>query len=280
MRHPAVAGMFYPRSESECRRLLDECLANAQAPQEAAVGGIVPHAGWVFSGPTAAKVIRALPSDLRDVVLFGAVHLRGVPGPALYPRGAWWTPLGPVEVDEELGKEICEACGDLLAQDAEAHEGEHSIEVQVPFLRYRFPAARIVPIAVPPCQSAAELGSRIGRTLAGRPGVAVLGSSDLTHYGPRYGFAPHGGGAAARKWVREVNDRAIIDVMLDLRADAVLAEFERHENACGPGAIAATLAAARAGGHAHGRLLEYTTSADVRPEWGGEDFVGYAGVIY
>lgn len=285
LRRPAVAGTFYPRGESECRALLDRCLEDAPTPSDtgaAAVAGIVPHAGWVFSGPTAGRVFTALrgPKPPRAFVLFGAVHVWGVRKPALYPAGAWWTPIGPVEVDEELAREVRDAAGDHLIVDADAHEGEHSLEVQVPFVRRLFPDARIVPVLVPPGPDVVPVGTRVGQALVGRDDVVVVGSTDLTHYGPRYGFTPQGTGAAALRWVRETNDRRMIELMQALRAEDVLPEFERHHNACGPGAIAATVAAARARGVPAGRLLQYTTSADVRPEWGREDFVGYAGVVF
>jgi hypothetical protein len=213
-------------------------------------------------------------------VLFGAVHVRGVRRPALYPEGAWWTPVGTVEVDADLAREIGEAAGAHLASDPGAHDGEHSLEVQVPFIRRLFPDARIVPILVPPGEDAVPLGERVGALLAGREGVAFLGSTDLTHYGPRYGFTPVGSGPEALRWAKEENDRSMIDLVRALRAEEVLSDFRRRHNACGPGAIAAAVAAARAQGAREVSLLEHITSAEVRPEWGGEDFVGYAGIVF
>jgi len=284
LRRPAVAGSFYPRGAEETRRLIEECLAGAPSPPagKRPVGGIVPHAGWVFSGPTAARVFHSLSGPLRPrtFVLFGAVHVWGVPRPALYAGEPWWTPLGPVEVDLELARDLGEAAGEHVIQDDEAHDREHSLEVQVPFLRFLFPEARIVPILVPPGLDAVPLGTRIGKRLAGRDDVVTLGSTDLTHYGPRYGFAPQGTGPAALDWVRGTNDRAMLDLMRGMRAEEIVPEASRHQNACGAGAIAATVAAARARGAADVSVVDYTTSADVRPEWGRENFVGYAGVLF
>jgi hypothetical protein len=188
--------------------------------------------------------------------------------------------MGPVEVDAELAAEVLRAASPELVADAEAHEGEHSLEVQVPFVRLLFPQARIVPILVPPGKDAVPLGERLGALLADRADVVCVGSTDLTHYGPRYGFTSHGTGTGALRWVREENDAAMIARMTRLEAEEVLPEFHERQNACGPGAIAATVAAARARGSREGTLLHYTTSADVKPAWGREDFVGYAAMLF
>jgi AmmeMemoRadiSam system protein B len=264
--------------------LIEECLAGASTPpaDQRPVGGIVPHAGWAFSGPTAAKVFYSFsgPVRPRTFVLFGAVHVWGVRRPALYSGDPWWSPLGPVEVDRDLARELAEAAGDQMIRDDEAHDGEHSLEVQVPFVRYLFPDACIVPILVPPGPDAVALGTRIGQFLASREDVMTVGSTDLTHYGPRYGFAPQGTGPAALAWVRGTNDRAMLDLMRGMQAEEVIPEASRHQNACGAGAIAAAVAAARARKAADVLVVDYTTSADVRPEWGCENFVGYAGVLF
>lgn len=286
LRRPAVAGSFYPREEAACRAALEGHLAEARLTSAAFTAaparvGVVPHAGWVFSGTTAASTFlafaRASPPP-RTFILLGAVHVPGVRHPSLYAdhEAAWWTPLGNVGLDLEV-------TGLLLAADAavgvvqpEAHEGEHSIEVQVPFVRLLFPEARIVPIAVPPTSSALRLGEALGAVLRQRPDVVVVASTDLTHYGPRYGFLPHGRGAAGRRWVRDTNDAEMLEAMTDLRAADVLTLSGLHHNACGPGALAAALQAARSCGAERGQCLAYTTSADARPDLGGEDFVGYA----
>jgi AmmeMemoRadiSam system protein B len=195
-RIPCVAGQFYQANPVACRKHLDELLAGEpQASTLAVLGGIVPHAGWVFSGPTAAQVFRAVAAGgaPETFVLLGADH-RGVAWkPTLYPSGSWATPLGDVPVDEELGKILQEAFGSDLLTSAEAHAGEHSLEVQVPFIRHLFPESRILPITVPPDGGAHLFGARLAQVLQKAPRrVVVLGSSDLTHYGPNYGFTPKG----------------------------------------------------------------------------------------
>jgi hypothetical protein len=284
VRQPAVAGRFYPADRARCIREIERCLPDSLPSDlpERIVGGIVPHAGWAFSGPTAAKVFSAIASQFTPdtVVLLSAMHARGASQPALYGSGAWRTPLGEAPVDEELAQVLLSTDGEFVDRPA-AHAGEHSAEVQVPFIQHLFPEAQILPIMMPPDQEAVSAGKVLGQTLAASDRrVVAVGTSDLTHYGPSfYGFAPAGTGQDALDWVRE-NDRRVIDLMLDLKARKIVPETTAHHNACGGGAIAATVAAARKLGAEEGVLLEYTTSYDVRPQGVPSDFVGYAAVVF
>jgi len=188
-------------------------------------------------------------------------------------------------VDERLAREILARTDDLLADDPRAHEQEHSIEVQVPFIQQLFPHAKIVPISVAPDSDAPEIGRRVALAIRNLEADAVcLGSTDLTHYGPAYGFTPKGVGEAALRWVRDENDRRIIDLMLRLDAEAAVLEAEARRNACGSGAVAATLAAARELDAVQGYLVHYTTSYDVMKQRMGrrelDAAVGYAGLVF
>ncbi len=113
----------------------------------------------------------------------------------------------------------------------------------------------------------------------------MVGTTDLTHYGATaYRFAPKGTGREALEWVKNENDRRMVDLMRELKAEEAVAEAAEHKNACGAGAVAATLGAARALGSQGGHLIEYTTSYDVlRDQLYGDvvgDFVGYAGMVF
>ena len=110
-------------------------------------------------------------------------------------------------------------------------------------------------------------------------GAVVIGSTDLTHYGDNYGFTPAGYGAAAQNWMKK-NDEHIVGLALTMRPDKILTEAALSHNACGPGAMAATVAAAKAMGAIEGTLLEYTTSYDVYPDGEFEMAVGYAGIVF
>jgi AmmeMemoRadiSam system protein B len=285
-RVPCVAGQFYEANPEACRKHLDELLTgepdHASATRQV-LGAIVPHAGWVFSGPTAAEVFRAVAASgaPETFVLLGADH-RGVAWkPTLYPSGSWATPLGDVPVDEELAQILLKAVGSDLSASAEAHAGEHSLEVQVPFIRHLFPQSRILPITVPPDGGAHLFGARLAEVLKECPRrVVVLGSSDLTHYGPNYGFTPKGLGENALAWVKGTNDRRIIDLALQMTADRIVEQSECDRSACGAGAMAATVAYCRGRDATRGVLLRYTTSHDVMPERRMTSFVGYGAILF
>ena len=295
IREPCVAGQFYPAGRDACVREIEalrrSLAASAAEPPVALparpVAGIVPHAGWTFSGATALAVFDAIVARRppKTFVLFGAVHTHRARTSAIFSSGGWETPLGVAKIDERLAAEILARAGDLVTDDPDAHEGEHSIEVQLPFIRRLAPDAKIVPITAYPNDRAVLLGLAVGQIIRDIEADAVcLGSSDLTHYGPAYGFTPKGFGAAALRWVREENDRRMVDLMVRLDAEGAVAEARTHSNACGPGAIAATLAAARIQGAERGHVVHYTTSADVMREAMGREesdaAVGYAGVIF
>jgi len=246
------------------------------------VAGIVPHAGWFFSGRTAAKVFLTVKARQRPstFVLFGAVHVPGVRTNSVYPDGSWDTPLGPVSVDSGLAGTVIKELPELVSPDPRAHMSEHSIEVQLPMIKYLFPDARIVPVAVPPSSEAVEFGGGVGRIIrdTGQDAV-VIASTDLTHYGDNYGYTPAGYGRDAYEWMVE-NDSHILELARTMRPSEIITEAAVMHNACGAGAMAAAVAAARAMGAAAGHLIEHTTSYDVYPEGEFEMAVGYAAMVF
>lgn len=281
MTRQPVAQQFYRGSIREQMETFKEGFRPPSEPEHI-VAGIVPHAGWFFSGATAAKVFLSIHDreTPKTFVLLGAVHRPGVAFNSVYPSGSWETPIGPLKVDEGLSRALLKETGDILRADPSAHDYEHSIEVQTPMIKYLFPEAMIMPIAVPPVEAAVELGERLGQVLKREKADAVvIGSTDLTHYGANYGFAPEGFGTKAHGWMLE-NDQRIINLAERLDAEAILEEAELNMNACGPGAMAATVAAARELGAKRGHLLEHTTSYDVYPEGDFDMGVGYAGIIF
>jgi len=289
VREPVVAGHFYTEQPDRCRKDLDRMLDSAVSVDAYAdqplVGGLVPHAGWMCSGPTAAKVFRALSQRRHPkvLVLFGGVHRFRGKEAALFGSGRWETPLGPVEIDSRLAERIL-GHTNLIVDDPYAHEDEHSLEVQMPFIKRLFPEVKVVPLMVPIGKNAAEVGEAVGRTLnAYDYDAMILGTTDLTHYGPQYGFTPHGVGAKANAWAKEVNDRRFIELVCKMRSAEVVAEAAQHRNACNAGATAATIAAAAALGATEGVLLEHTTSSEVLGGTSGAgtaDSVGYAAIVF
>lgn len=283
-RAPVVAGQFYERSRAALERSVEHCVGQYRPPEElgALVGGVVPHAGWVFSGPTAAKVLLTLSERARPqtFILLGAVHHWGVRGAEVFSRGAWATPLGEAEVDAELASSIIEAGKGLLLDSTAGHSEEHSIEVQVPFIQVFSPDALILPIAVPPGPDAVRVGEVIADVIKSTAKSAVVvASTDLTHYGMGYGGPDHGPLPDAKPWMTG-NDYRIIRLVEILDAEKIVPEAQQHHNACGAGAVAAATSAARALGATSGKVLEYTTSADVMKETYSERAVGYVGIVF
>ena len=285
VRRPFRAGAFYPGNKAEVEQAIQEMAKTAprgDLGNATAVAAIAPHAGWVFSGPTAYAAIKALldHSEAGTVVIFGAVHNWNVRMPTVTEANEWLTPLGPIEVDGELRDTLLGAELPLEA-DEHAHNGEHSIEVLVPFIQALSGAVKILPIAMPPVPDSIEVGRAIAKAVGDDGNVIAVASTDLTHYGADYyGWAPKGAGLAALKWVKEKNDHAIIQAMLDMRDSEIIGIAERDRSACGAGAVAAAVAFARGLGAKGGTLVHYTTSYDARPDGEPSDFVGYAGIVY
>lgn len=287
-RKPIVAGQFYPGQYDSCVDEINQCLeqtALSESLPETIVAGIVPHAGWTFSGPVAALVFSAIKQQHEKVhtfVIFGAAHSYFGRTPAVYEAGCWTTPLGDVAIDEELAQAVL-STGQAVC-DPQAHKSEHSIEVQVPFIQYLFGGAKILPIIVPPTDQAVALGASVGEVISrSEKKVVCIGSTDLTHYGPRYGLTSMGTGAEALQWAHTVNDQKFIDLTLKLEHEAMLTNAAENCNACGAGAAAAAVAAAGKLGKTEGLLLAHTNSNDVMLREMGTsstDSVGYAAIIF
>jgi AmmeMemoRadiSam system protein B len=288
-RSPVVAGQFYPGRANACTAEIEQCLQEIPVPEslpETIVAGIAPHAGWTFSGAPAALVFAAVKKRHENVetfCLFGATHGYFGRKPAVYDKGSWATPLGDVPIDEDLAAAVVKS--ETAVSDAHAHTGEHSIEVQIPFIKHLFPEAKILPILTPPDEGAVELGRAVGEIIAAEPGrkIVCIGSTDLTHYGPRYGFTPMGVGADACKWASEVNDKQFIDLALKLEPEKMLSNAAENYSACGAGAAAATVAAAKQLGKTEGLLLAHTNSNQVMLKKMGAssaESVGYAAIIF
>ena len=288
IRQAIVAGQFYPADRETCLSQIRECLPSEGLPPsgpERPVAGIVPHAGWTFSGRLAAMVFAAVKQRRPTVdtfVLFGAAHAYFGALAAMDASEAWETPLGAVPVDGALRQSLLER--DAAAIEPAAHRGEHSIEVQVPFIRHLFPEARILPIVVPATEAAVPLGRAVAECLGGSDATVVcIGSTDLTHYGPRYGFTPMGVNNDGLQWATEVNDRQFIDLALSLQAQRLLGHAIENGSACGPGAAAAAMTVADQLGVGKGVLLAHTDSNEIMRHRRGapcRDSVGYAAIVF
>ncbi|NOY68392.1 MAG: AmmeMemoRadiSam system protein B [Deltaproteobacteria bacterium] len=283
VRKASFAGSWYPDDPVECeaqiRKFLESDRFVSRTDREA-VAGIVPHAGWFFSGDLACSVIAALrgekKSEQPDVVVVFGMHLPAESRPYIMPKGAWQTPFGDLEVAEELCRPLLEEFP-FTIESSDRFTPDNTIELQLPLISYFFDKPRIVAMGVPPSQTALKIGQRVVDMASGLGlSVKIIGSTDLTHYGRNYGFVPAGQGREAFEWVRAENDRRVIEKMMAMDAKGVVAEGLTNHNACCPGAAAAAIIAAGRAGARQAVLSGYSSSYEKSP---GDSFVGYAGLV-
>ena len=271
VRRRCLPAGWYPGTARGVREAVNAMAAPTPTRRDA-VAGVAPHAGWQFSGALASAVFASLSGDLDTIVIIGG-HLAPSDGILCAFEEEYETPLGNAPADLELAARLKERVA--VAEDRWA---DNTVEVQLPFARHFFPAARLLGMRAPPSPAAGELGRAIAEAAAecGKR-VAVVGSTDLTHYGPNYGFDPAGSGAKAVQWVTGVNDRRFIDSLLAMDEAGVRERGVGERSACSAGGAVAAMAFARAAGATRGELLDYRTSRDVHAS---ESFVGYAAVVY
>src|SRR5260370_23940112 len=183
LRLHVVTGTFYPDNPHSLRKQVQDLTGtNAVGKKISCHACLVPHAGYVYSGHVAAAVYGRITLPKRIIVL-GVRHFPRGEEAAILSEGAWRTPLGDVSIDSDLGAKIAHACP-LLREDSIAHEREHSLEVQLPFLQLLDPGFTFVPIALRTIHfdQLFSIGSSLGKILVAEPAVPLLTTSDLNHY--------------------------------------------------------------------------------------------------
>jgi AmmeMemoRadiSam system protein B len=235
-----------------------------------ALAALAPHAGWHYSGALAARAALSLDRDVETVAVIGG-HLLGGSSPLIADEDAVKTPLGEMPLDRDLGLALSQALD--CKPDRYA---DNTVEVLTPMAHYLFPRAKLLWLRFPADKSAFDAGRELAR-IAGALGrkLVVLGSTDLTHYGESYGFAPHGEGEQALAWVREQNDARFIAAVRSGDPQAILRRAEEDRSACSAGAVLGALGFALERGAANAELLAYGTSAEKTPEDPPASFVGY-----
>jgi len=271
IRQPIVAGAFYPgRPEqlaSTVTSLLGGDFDRPSTPLREPVGIVVPHAGYPYSGATAAAGFRAAAVRGRPhvVILIGASHTGVGPSVSLGDHYSWRTPLGEIAVNTPLVERLVDAG---LPVDNSAFTREHSLEVQLPFLQTLWGnSVHIVPLCVQPAAQhvLVEAGRCIARTVDEQAPVLIVASSDFTHYEPD---------KTARKL-----DHAALERILALDVDGFLGECAtKRLTICGAGAIAVTMTAVAALNLTETKLLQYATSGDTTGDRSA--VVGYAAVSF
>jgi MEMO1 family protein len=252
VRPAAVAGSWYPGTAAALIREVDRCLDQAGEPPAGAIRAIVaPHAGLMYSGPVAAWAYRAAAREPYDVaVLVGPSHFVGFDGVAVWPDGAFDTPLGSLAIDAACAAALM-AVSPIIHPKTDVHRREHSLEMQLPFLRRLLPDVPIVPLLMgyqlPDTMRA--LGHALGRALDGRRALLVA-STDLSHY--------HDARTAWRM------DSEVVELVRRFDADGLLAALEREpDHACGGGPTVSVMLAAASLGARDAAILKYADSGDV-----------------
>ncbi|MBF0199710.1 MAG: AmmeMemoRadiSam system protein B [Desulfamplus sp.] len=330
----AFSGSWYPDDPEECTKSIEKFLREGDRRIKSLnglfSGGVVPHAGWFFSGSIACGVIASIasspflkrapmpplkedpmPSLKEDpmaslkadpvpplkacpmrsfmphgeepsaekvdaVVIFG-MHMHPHSQPCTMVNGCWETPLGKIPVHGALAGAIAKQME--IRQDSPlTFPEENTIELQLPFIKYFFPDAAIVPVGVPPSNVAESMGRGVV-SCADELGIniVVLGSTDMTHYGDSFGFSPAGSGNDALKWVTDHNDRKAIQAMLEMDAGAIVSHGLTNRSLCCAGAVSAAVSAVKKMGAVKGVEFDYAISHDKSP---GKSFVGYSGILF
>lgn len=269
-RRPAVAGQFYPANRQQLHTMLDD-YSTVPEEKQAALGALSPHAGYVFCGAVAGRVFSSICVP-DTVVLLNPSHRAIEPAVALWTGGSWTTPLGKVE----LHQEVCSALQDrpMVTASDRPHVGEHSGEVVLPFLQYHNPDVRIAVLCITPratLDDLLELGRSVADVLseAKEDDALVVASSDMSHED----------GPGALQTVKE-NDPKAIEKMEQLDPRGLHDVCRSHHiTMCGVLPAVAMMESVRARGGSRGKLLGRATSAD-SPYGSGSYVVGYAGMIF
>jgi MEMO1 family protein len=271
-RPTAVAGSWYPGTAGALTRDVDAYLAAASdGPAGTLQAIIAPHAGLMFSGPVGAYAYKAAGRRDFDVaVLVGPSHFVAFEGVALWPDGAFDSPLGPARIDEAGAAAVAQS--PVVQPMPSAHRKEHSLEMQLPFLRRVHPELPIVPMLIgfQHRQTIEALADAIVRAFANRRAL-LIASTDLSHYFD----------ADTAKTL----DGRVQEHVAAFDADGLLDLFEQYPEgergryvACGGGAAIAVMKAARGLGATGGRVLKYAHSGEVSGDYGG--VVGYVAAAF
>jgi AmmeMemoRadiSam system protein B len=267
LRPPAVAGSWYPGTAGALKRDVETYLsAVGETPRGRVTAVIAPHAGLMFSGPVGAYSYKTAAGGQYDVaVLVGPSHFVAFDGVALYPEGAFASPLGPAAIDAEGARAI--AAAPIVQPLPSAHRREHSLEMQLPFLKYLLPDVSIVPLLMghQSRETITALGSALAAAFSGRRAL-IVASTDLSHYFDASTAATLDG--RVQQAVAAFDPEALLEVF---------EQYPEHDRgryvACGGGPAISVLLAARELGARDARVLKYAHSGEISGDYDG--VVGY-----
>ena len=271
VRRPCVSGSFYPSQPDRLRSMIEESFKHSLGPgrlpktpvdHRNIVAIITPHAGYIYSGPGAAHSFLHLAEEAKPdtVVILGPNHTGWGSPISIMTEGGWETPLGVVPIDEGLSKELLNS-SDIIDINESAHQREHSIEVQLPFLQYIYGDFKLIPICMgyQDLKTSTEVGNALAKVLKDKEAI-IIASTDLTHQETQE--------SAVRK------DRMIIDAILEMDEKKLQDTVKRHRiTTCGYGPMSVAIIASRQMGAKKAELLSYHTSGDIIKDYSA--VVGY-----
>jgi hypothetical protein len=273
MRSPYVAGQFYPASKEDLKKQIEECFLSTIGPgklpkegmeERNIVGCVVPHAGYMYSGPVAAHVYFQIAKQKKpETIAILCPNHTGRGSAIALSKEDWKTPLGVVETDKEVVEQLWKGC-DLLDLDEFAHSAEHSLEVQLPFLQYIFGDFNIIPVClgIQDLETAHEVAGCLAKV---KKDLLVIASSDFTHYEPH-------------EMATKKDQKAIAHILNLDEKRFVQTVYDMNLSICGYGPIATCITASKKLGATKAELLKYATSGDVTRDY--LQVVGYAGIAF
>ncbi|KAF6246797.1 hypothetical protein C6990_06720 [Nitrosopumilus sp. b3] len=274
IREPIVAGQFYPDRKEDLENLIQSCFNHNLGPgsdsiesTEKVLGIVCPHAGYIYSGPTACHSYKAISSQNPELaIIIGPNHFGVGKDAATMIDAQWKTPLGMVQVDSDSAKQIAEI-SEFIEIDEYSHSQDHSLEVQIPMLQGILSNEfQILPIILraQDMKAAMDVGNAVYE-IAKKKNAIIIASSDFTHY-EENSFAHQ-------------QDKSLIEPILDLDVDRFYQVlYEKRVTACGYGAMASAMIACKKLGARKGELLSYATSGDVSGDT--ESVVGYGSIKF
>ena len=271
-RRPVVAGTFYAGTSQRLKEQIERCYrhelgpgfvaqVNDKGPREI-IALVVPHAGYVYSGPVAAHAYKELANDgiFDTAVILGPNHTGYGAAVSVWTKGGWETPLGEVKINEGFADNLL---GGVIEADETAHLYEHSIEVQLPWLQHLYGEVNIVPITMlaQDIKTARQVGKAVSK-VGGN--IVIIASSDFTHYEPHP--------------IASEKDKSVIEAITNLDEEQLYKRCEAlNSTTCGYGAIAAAIVAAKEMKAKQATLLKYATSGDTSGDF--SRVVGYGSIV-
>ena len=277
LRQPAVAGSFYAGDLKSLNIQIENCFLHKIGPgeiplvnpkrQNNIIGLISPHAGYMYSGPVAANGFYkiALGGKPDTIIILGPNHRGFGEDVSIMAEGKWKTPLGELEIDAEIAEDILKN-SKTIKNDKKAHQYEHSIEVQLPFIQYIYGNnIKFVPICMTrqDINTDIEIAKSICSSVVDK-NILIIASSDFTHYEPQE-YAENVDKQAINA-ILEFNPKKLYDII-----------YRQNLTMCGPGPITVMLIICEILGAKKAELLKYATSGDVSGIF--NQVVGYASLV-